>query len=88
MERGSSEERRAKEEHVVEEENASNDSDTLSIKDAARGDNLPENYFLSIAFIGTMVGLCLGQIAAYIFLILPTNVLTFINEVGIFLSPG
>jgi MFS family permease len=26
------------------------------------------------------VGLCLAQIAAYIFLILPTNVLTYINE--------
>lgn len=29
----------------------------------------------------TNKGLCLAQIAAYIFLILPTNVLTYINEV-------
>lgn len=80
MERRSSEEKRAKDDHVVEEY-ASSDSDALSIKEAARGDNLPENYFLSFAFIGTFVGLCLGQIAAYIFLLLPTNVLAFINEV-------
>jgi hypothetical protein len=65
---------------VVEHEYASSDADALSIKDAARGDNLPSNYFLSVAFIGTVAGLCLGQIAAYIFLILPTNVLSFINE--------
>jgi hypothetical protein len=81
MERQSSEKKRAKENRVVEAEYAASDADALSIKDAARGDNLPNNYFLSFAFIGTVVGLCLGQIAAYIFLILPTNVLTFINEV-------
>ncbi|KAJ4357516.1 uncharacterized protein N0V89_002092 [Didymosphaeria variabile] len=80
MERRSSEEKRAQKDHVVEEEYAYSDSDALSIKDAARGDNLPDNYFLSVAFIGTVAGLCLGQIAAYIFLILPTNVLTFIDE--------
>lgn len=38
------------------------------------------DYFLSLSFIGTVAGLCLAQIAAYIFLILPTNVLTYINE--------
>ncbi|ORY09230.1 fungal trichothecene efflux pump [Clohesyomyces aquaticus] len=68
---------------VVEREYASSkdkDSDELSINDAARGDHLPDNYFLSYQFIGTLVGLCLAQIAAYIFLILPTNVLAYINE--------
>ncbi|KAF2476712.1 fungal trichothecene efflux pump [Lindgomyces ingoldianus] len=66
---------------VIEEEYAPpKDSDSLSINDAARGDNLPDNYFLSVSFIGTLIGLCLAQIAAYIFLILPTNVLTFIDE--------
>ncbi|KAJ4286774.1 hypothetical protein N0V90_013026 [Kalmusia sp. IMI 367209] len=80
MERRSSHEDRAeKDRGIVQNEYAPSDSDVLSIKDAARGDNLPENYFLSVSFIGTVVGLCLGQIAAYIFLILPTNVLSFIN---------
>ncbi|KAF2735572.1 fungal trichothecene efflux pump [Polyplosphaeria fusca] len=67
---------------VVEQEYAASkqDSDALSINDAARGDDLPDKYFLSFHFIGTFVGLCLAQIAAYIFLILPTNVLPFINE--------
>ncbi|KAF2110313.1 fungal trichothecene efflux pump [Lophiotrema nucula] len=66
---------------VVKEEYApSKESDTLSINDAARGDNLPDNYFMSWMFVGTVAGLCLGQISAYIFLILPTNVLAFINE--------
>ncbi|KAH7119864.1 fungal trichothecene efflux pump [Dendryphion nanum] len=58
----------------------SQDVDNLSLNDAARGDNLPDNYYMSVSFVGTVVGLCLGQIAAYIFLILPTNVLAFINE--------
>ena len=41
---------------VTKEEYAtSKDSDTLSINDAARGDNLPDNYFLSVSFIGTLV---------------------------------
>ncbi|KAF2254749.1 fungal trichothecene efflux pump [Trematosphaeria pertusa] len=65
---------------VVKEEYApSHDSDILSINDVARGDNLPDNYFMSWMFIGTLIGLCLGQISAYIFLILPTNVLSYIN---------
>lgn len=84
MDARSSEEKRAAKDDVLETGYASSDSDALSIKDAARGDNLPDNYFLSWAFIGTVAGLCLAQIAAYIFLILPTNVLAFINEVRTF----
>jgi hypothetical protein len=29
------------------------DEDNLSIRDDARGDNLPEGYFMSLQFIGT-----------------------------------
>lgn len=42
-------------EGIVEEQYAYSDSDVLSIKDAARGDNLPDNYFLSVGFIGTVL---------------------------------
>jgi hypothetical protein len=89
-----------KDEVLRDEYAPSKDSDGLSINEAARGDNLPDNYYLSWHFIGTLLvsltyhhcfpreltrllqGLCLAQIGAYIFLILPTNVLAFINEVG------
>lgn len=41
---------------VVKEEYApSHDSDILSINDVARGDNLPDNYFMSWMFIGTLI---------------------------------
>ncbi|KAF1974292.1 fungal trichothecene efflux pump [Bimuria novae-zelandiae CBS 107.79] len=79
MERGSDQVDRSEKDDIVGNEYESSDSDGFSINDAARGDNLPEKYYLSIGFIGTLIGLCLGQIAAYIFLILPTNVLPFIN---------
>ncbi|KAF2651220.1 fungal trichothecene efflux pump [Lophiostoma macrostomum CBS 122681] len=69
-----------KDEVLQEEYSPSRDSDGLSINEAARGDNLPDNYFLSWTFIGTVLGLCLAQIGAYIFLILPTNVLAYIDE--------
>lgn len=81
MEPRSSQEERVKKDEFVEKEYEASDSYALSINDAARGENLPDNYFLSVSFIGTVVGLCLAQIGAYIFLILPTNVLIFINEV-------
>lgn len=29
-------------------------ADNISINDAARGDNLPDNYYMSISFIGTV----------------------------------
>ncbi|KAM0327090.1 hypothetical protein ACHAQA_006217 [Verticillium albo-atrum] len=53
--------------------------DASSIRSEALGDNLPPGYFYSPRFIGCMTGFCLSAISAYIFLILPTNVLTYIN---------
>ncbi|KAK7408820.1 hypothetical protein QQX98_009006 [Neonectria punicea] len=66
---------------VVEEEKerARHDTDASSINSAALGDDLPAGYFYSIRFIGALTGFCLSAISAYIFLILPTNVLTYIN---------
>lgn len=49
------EEKRPEVDDVVPKEYEHSDSDTLSIKDAARGDNLPDNYFMSFSFIGTLL---------------------------------
>ncbi|KAF2814997.1 fungal trichothecene efflux pump [Mytilinidion resinicola] len=68
------------EKHEIFEEETSSQEETLSINEVARGDTIPDNYFYSLPFLGTMAGLCLAQMSAYIFLILPTNVLTYINE--------
>lgn len=68
-----------KSEIVQDERSTSRDADQLSINKAALGDNLPQGYYYSLPFIGTLLGLSLGQVSAYIFLILPTNVLTYIN---------
>ncbi|KAL6404285.1 fungal trichothecene efflux pump [Ilyonectria robusta] len=66
-----------------EKERAKRDSDTASINSAALGDDLPPGYFYSVRFIGAMAGFCFSALSAYIFLILPTNVLTYINaEIG------
>ncbi|KAH7162102.1 fungal trichothecene efflux pump [Dactylonectria estremocensis] len=66
-----------------EKERARRDSDASSINSAALGEDLPPGYFYSVRFIGAMAGFCLSAISAYIFLILPTNVLTYINaEIG------
>ncbi|KAK7427225.1 hypothetical protein QQZ08_006338 [Neonectria magnoliae] len=62
-----------------EKERARYDTDASSINSAALGDDLPAGYFYSIHFIGALTGFCLSAISAYIFLILPTNVLTYIN---------
>ncbi|KAK2043428.1 fungal trichothecene efflux pump [Colletotrichum somersetense] len=53
--------------------------DASSICSDALGDDLPPGYYWSPQFLGAMAGFCLSAISAYIFLILPTNVLTFIN---------
>ncbi|KAI1843562.1 hypothetical protein JX265_007346 [Neoarthrinium moseri] len=56
-----------------------NGDDASSIRSEALGDNLPQGYFYSLRFIGAITGFCLSALSAYIFLILPTNVLTYIN---------
>ncbi|KAI2782724.1 putative siderophore iron transporter [Daldinia loculata] len=55
------------------------DDDASSIRSAARGDDLPKGYFYSVGFLGAVAGFCLSAISAFIFLLLPTNVLTYIN---------
>ncbi|KAI1756854.1 fungal trichothecene efflux pump [Xylaria castorea] len=58
---------------------AERDSDTLSVRTEALGDNLPKGYFYSVGFLGALTGFCLSSISAYIFLLFPTNILTYIN---------
>ncbi|KAI1816844.1 fungal trichothecene efflux pump [Poronia punctata] len=55
------------------------DNDALSVREEARGDNLPEGYFYSVGFLGALTGFCLSSISAYIFLLFPTNILSYIN---------
>ncbi|KAF5004796.1 hypothetical protein FDECE_8735 [Fusarium decemcellulare] len=62
-----------------EKERARHDTDASSINSAALGDDLPPGYFYSARFIGCLAGFCFSAISAYLFLILPTNVLTYIN---------
>ncbi|KAK0388942.1 hypothetical protein NLU13_2519 [Sarocladium strictum] len=66
---------------VVEDEkyDMKRDDDALSINSAALGDDLPPGYFYSPRFIGALTGFCLSAISAYLFLLLPTNILTYIN---------
>jgi hypothetical protein len=42
--------------------------------------DLPLGYYRSFSFIGTILALCLGQICCYFGFILPTNVLSIIND--------
>ena len=44
-----------KSEIVQDECSASRDADELSINEVALGDNLPQGYYYSLAFIGTLL---------------------------------
>ncbi|KAK6218219.1 hypothetical protein LQW54_002973 [Pestalotiopsis sp. IQ-011] len=55
------------------------EDDASSISPEALGDDLPKGYFYSLPFLGAMAGFCLSAISAYIFLLFPTNILTYIN---------
>ncbi|KAI0538876.1 fungal trichothecene efflux pump [Xylaria digitata] len=57
----------------------SHDDDTISVRKEALGDDLPKGYFYSVGFLGALAGFCLSSISAYIFLLFPTNILTYIN---------
>ncbi|GAW11571.1 hypothetical protein ANO14919_009180 [Xylariales sp. No.14919] len=57
----------------------SRDDDSISIRKEALGDDLPKGYFYSVGFLGALAGFCLSSISAYIFLLFPTNILTYIN---------
>lgn len=52
---------------------------TYDISASALGTNLPKHYYRSIGFIGTVVGLCLGNISNYLGWVLPSNSLLIIN---------
>ncbi|KAI0548937.1 fungal trichothecene efflux pump [Xylaria curta] len=58
---------------------AGRDSDTISVRKEALGDDLPKGYFYSVGFLGALAGFCLSSISAYIFLLFPTNILSYIN---------
>lgn len=55
-------------------------NDTFAIDEAALGTNLPPKYYRSWGFIGTVIGLCLGNISNYAGWVMPSNSLLIINE--------
>jgi MFS family permease len=55
-------------------------NETFDIAETALGTNLPKHYYRSIGFIGTVVGLCLGNISNYAGWVLPANSLLIINN--------
>ncbi|TGJ82061.1 hypothetical protein E0Z10_g6707 [Xylaria hypoxylon] len=59
------------------------DDDSISIRKEALGDDLPKGYFYSVRFLGALTGFCLASISAFVFLLFPTNILSYINaEIG------
>ncbi|TPX16859.1 uncharacterized protein E0L32_003421 [Thyridium curvatum] len=64
---------------MYEHAHPGHEDDASSIRSEALGDNLPPGYFTSFRFICAVAGFCLSAISAYIFLLMPTNVLTYIN---------
>ena len=46
----------------------SKDIDNLSINDAARGDNLPDKYYMSFSFVGTVIVSLLIQLPVFLLL--------------------
>ncbi|ETS77956.1 hypothetical protein PFICI_10018 [Pestalotiopsis fici W106-1] len=75
------EEARAAQTEEIEkiQEGHNNEDDASSISPEALGNDLPKGYFYSLQFLGAMTGFCLSAISAYIFLLFPTNILTYIN---------
>jgi MFS family permease len=53
---------------------------TFDIDASALGTDLPQRYYRSVGFIGTVIGLCLGNISNYAGWVLPANSLLLINE--------
>ncbi|KAI0466669.1 fungal trichothecene efflux pump [Xylaria cf. heliscus] len=72
-------------ETVVDFEKRSEDQKTVvdpesdSVRKEALGDDLPKGYFYSVGFLGALAGFCLSSTSAYIFLLFPTNILSYIN---------
>lgn len=63
----------------AENEKADN-YDNEDVAEEATGDNLPDGYYYSFQFIGTFTALCLSSIALYMYLLMPSAVLTTINN--------
>jgi hypothetical protein len=76
------------EEHDIHHHHQRDTSDDASsIRSEALGDDLPKGYFYSLQFIGTVLGFALSAISAYIFLLMPTGILTPINaDIGTFIG--
>lgn len=55
-------------------------TDTFAIKREALGTELPPRYWTSPGFIGTVAGLCFGNISNYASWVMPSNSLALINE--------
>ncbi|KAK9777777.1 putative Major facilitator superfamily (MFS) profile domain-containing protein [Seiridium cardinale] len=55
------------------------EDDASSVSPEALGNDLPQGYFYSLSSMEAMAGFCLSAISAYIFLLIPTNILTDIN---------
>ena len=55
-------------------------NETFAIDEAALGHDLPKHYYRSWGFVGTVVGLCLGNISNYCGWVMPSNSLLIINE--------
>jgi len=55
-------------------------NETYDIAETALGTNLPKHYYRSIGFIGTVIGLCLGNISNYAGWVMPSNSLLIINN--------
>lgn len=51
-----------------------------TVAEEATGEYLPDGYYYSFDFIGTFVALCLSSVALYMYLLMPSAVLTTINN--------
>ncbi|EPE02852.1 trichothecene efflux pump [Ophiostoma piceae UAMH 11346] len=56
------------------------DDDNVSVRSEALGDDLPDKYFSSWRFILLVIGFGLTAMSANMFVIMPTNILTYINQ--------
>ncbi|CAK7207609.1 hypothetical protein SEUCBS139899_010419 [Sporothrix eucalyptigena] len=50
------------------------------VAEEATGEHIPDGYYYSFDFIGTFIALCLSSIALYMYLLMPSAVLTSINN--------
>ncbi|CAK7232396.1 hypothetical protein SBRCBS47491_008255 [Sporothrix bragantina] len=53
--------------------------DNGTVAEEATGENLPDGYYYSLDFLGTFTALCLSAMALYMYLLMPSAVLSTIN---------